>query len=155
MITRELDITSTPFCGTKIITYVIELPPDGKKIGINLLDDAYFTTPYIIDTIQNSPASNELPTHSHKSICIININGEDTITNKGSLDELHSYHTPQCKSRVNIILYRRKIYQKMDLEDICSIFDKFRPVVSHIEVHLPENIPTPKSTGEALKVTQR
>ena len=44
-ITCELDLTSTPFSDTKIITYEIKLPPSGKKFGFNLLDDEYFTIP--------------------------------------------------------------------------------------------------------------
>ena len=39
----------------KTITYYIEFPPSGKKIGLNLLDDEDFTIPYIPDTIPNSP----------------------------------------------------------------------------------------------------
>ena len=35
----ELDLTSYPFSDTQIITYKIELPTSGKKIGFNLLDD--------------------------------------------------------------------------------------------------------------------
>ena len=53
LILCELDIKSTPFCDATIITYEIELPPDGKKIGINLLDCEYFTILYVIDTIPN------------------------------------------------------------------------------------------------------
>ena len=42
----ELYITSTPFCDTTIITYEIDLPQVGKKIGFNLLDD-YILQPMI------------------------------------------------------------------------------------------------------------
>ena len=31
LIPCELDLTSTPFCDTTILTYEIELPPDGNK----------------------------------------------------------------------------------------------------------------------------
>ena len=58
LIPCELDLTSTPFRYETIITYDIELPPSGKKIGFNLVDDEYFTIPYITDTIPNSPAGN-------------------------------------------------------------------------------------------------
>ena len=50
-ILRELDLTSTQLCDTTILTYEIELPPDGRKIGINLLDDEDFTIPYVTNTI--------------------------------------------------------------------------------------------------------
>ena len=53
LIPCELDLTSTPFSYITILTYEIELPPSGKKIGFNLLDDEDFTIPYIIDTILN------------------------------------------------------------------------------------------------------
>ena len=53
LIPWKLDITSNPFSEETIITYVIELPPSGKKIGFNLLDDEDFTIPYITDTIPN------------------------------------------------------------------------------------------------------
>ena len=56
LIPCELDLTSTPFSDEKIITFDIELPPSGMKIGFNLLDDEDFTIPYITDTILNSPA---------------------------------------------------------------------------------------------------
>ena len=39
LIPFELDIISTQFCDTKILTYEIELPPSGNKVGFNLLDD--------------------------------------------------------------------------------------------------------------------
>ena len=66
LIPCELDIISTPFCGTKILTYEVELPPDGNKFGINLLDDEDFTIPYVTDIIQDSPAGHPLPTQALK-----------------------------------------------------------------------------------------
>ena len=71
LITCELDLTSTPFCDTKILTYEIELPPSGNKIG---LDGEYFTIPSVIDKIPNSPASHKLPTQYKKNVWIIAIN---------------------------------------------------------------------------------
>ena len=35
LIPCELDIASTPFCDTKILTYEIELPPSGKEFCFN------------------------------------------------------------------------------------------------------------------------
>ena len=46
--------------------YVIELPPSGKIIGINLLNDEYFTIPYAVDIIPNFPSSHQLPKLSKK-----------------------------------------------------------------------------------------
>ena len=74
LIQCEIDITSTPFCDTTIITYEIELPPYGNKIGINLSDDEDFTIPYVIDTIPNSPDGHQLSTQSKKIVWIIAIN---------------------------------------------------------------------------------
>ena len=76
LITCELDLTSTPFCDTEILTYEIELPPSGKKIGFNPLYAEDFTIPYITDTIPNSPASHQLSTQAKQNLQIISINGE-------------------------------------------------------------------------------
>ena len=62
MVPCELDIKSTPFSDATIITYKIELPPARNKIVFDLLDEKYFTIPYIIDMIPNSPFVHQLPT---------------------------------------------------------------------------------------------
>ena len=62
LIPRELDIESSPFCDTEILTYKIELPSYGNKVGFNLIDDERFTIPYITDTIKNQQTDNKLPT---------------------------------------------------------------------------------------------
>ena len=41
------------------------------------------------------------------------------------------------------------------MENIWSRFDKVVPVVSHLEVHLPNKPLTPRSTGEAIKGPRR
>ena len=64
MIICELDITSTPFHDTKILTYEIELPPFVNKAGFNLLDYEDFIIPYVIDTIPNSAAGHQIPTQA-------------------------------------------------------------------------------------------
>ena len=151
----ELDLESTPFCDTTILTYEIELLPSGKKIGFNLLDDGYFTIPYVIDTIPNSPALHQLLTQVKKYVWIISINGEETITTQGTLDELHHYHTQCGKCKVNISLCRSRIYQRTDIEEIRPIFDQVIPVVSHLEVCLSEKHLTPKNIGEDIKGPQR
>ena len=71
----ELDLTSNPFSDATIITYKIDLPPSGKKVGFNLLDYDYFTIPYITDTIPNSPADYQLPSQAKINVWIIAING--------------------------------------------------------------------------------
>ena len=43
LIPCKLDVTSTPFSDENIITYDIELPHSGKKIGFNLLDNVFIT----------------------------------------------------------------------------------------------------------------
>ena len=50
------------------------------------------------------------------NVCIIDINGEDPITDKLSLEELQIYQDPHGKSKVKIILFRRNIYHWTDLE---------------------------------------
>ena len=79
----ELDFTSTPFCDTTTLTCEIDLPPSGKKIGFNLLDDKKFTFSYILDIIPNSPSGNKLPTQAKKNIWTISINVEGPVTSKG------------------------------------------------------------------------
>ena len=48
-----------------------------------------------------------------------------------------------------------KSSQRTYLEEICSIFDQVRPVVSHLEVCITRKPPTPKNIGEGLKGPQR
>ena len=80
---------------------------------------------------------------------------EDPITSQGAIYELNIYQTPRGKYKVKISLYRRNSYQRTDLEEIRSIFDQVRPVVSHIKVHLTNKPPTPNNIGEGLKGPQR
>ena len=86
---------------------------------------------------------------------IVAINGEEHITAHGAHDELNFHQNPQGKSKTNISIFRRKSYQITDLEDIRSIFDQVRPVVSNIEVRLPKKPPTPKNIGEGFSIPQR
>ena len=150
----KLDLTSTPFSDETIIAYEIELPPSGKKISFNLLDDEDFTIPYISDTIPKFPAGHQLSAQAQKNVWIISINGEKPITAQGVLDELNCHQNPRGKSNIKISLCRRKNYQRKDLEEIRSIFYQVRPVVSHLEVRLPNKPPTPKNIGEALGRSQ-
>ena len=124
LIPCELDLTSTPFSDETIITYDIELPPSGKKICFNVLDDEYFTIPYITDTIPNSPAGCQLPSQAKRNVWIVSINGEEPITDQSVLDELNPHQNQQVKSKIKISLCRRKSYQRIDLEEICSRFDQ-------------------------------
>ena len=68
MIPCKPDIASTQLRYETIITYDIELPPSGKKIGFNLLDNEYFTIPYITDTIPNSTAGNQLQFYFQREV---------------------------------------------------------------------------------------
>ena len=49
----EIYLASTPFRDTKILTYAIELPSSGKKVGFNLLDDEDFTISCVTDKMPN------------------------------------------------------------------------------------------------------
>ena len=108
----EIDITSTPFHDTTIITYEIELPLDRKKVVFNLLDDDDFKIPYVVDTTPNSPSGNQLPTQDKKNVCIIYINGEDHITAQGAIDELNLHQNTCGKSKFKISLCRRNSYNR-------------------------------------------
>ena len=70
----------------------------------------YFTIPYITDTIPNSLSGHQLPSQANRNVWIIDINGEDPITDQVVIDELNCHQTPQGKSRINISLCRRKSY---------------------------------------------
>ena len=88
MIPYDLDITSTPFCDTTIISYELDIPPSGIKIGLNLLDNNEFTIPYILDIVPNSPYVHQLSTQSKKYLFIVSIHGGEQLTEKQLLDEL-------------------------------------------------------------------
>ena len=70
---------------TTIPTYEIELPPSGKKVSFNLLDDEYFTIPYITDTIPNSLYVYKFQAQAKQKNCIIAINVEEPITDQAVL----------------------------------------------------------------------
>ena len=122
----------------------MELPPSGKKVGFNLLDDEDFKIPYITDKKPNSLAIHQLPSQAKRNVWIIYINGEEPIIAQGVLAELNHHQNPRGKSKIKISLHRRKRYQRTDLEEIRSIFDQVRPVVSHLEFRLPKKHPTQK-----------
>ena len=86
---------------------------------------------------------------------VIAINGKEPVAAQVTLDELNHHQTPRVKYKVNISLFRRKSYQRTDLEDIHSVFDQVVPVVSHIEVRLPKKPLTPKNIGEVLNGPRR
>ena len=62
---------------------------------------------------------------------------------KGNFVKLQHYHTQCGKYKVNISLYRKKIYQRTDLEELQSRFDQIIPIVSNLEVLHTENLTTP------------
>ena len=91
-----------------MITYDIELHTSENKIGFNLLDDEYFTIPYINYTIPNSPAGRQLPSQAKRNVLIVAIYVEEPIIYQGVLDELNCHQTPWGKSNIKISLCRRK-----------------------------------------------
>ena len=117
------------------------------------MDGDDFTFPYILDKITNSPAGHQLPKKS-KNVQIISIYVQEPITNKGALSGLQHYQTKQGKYKAKIFLCRRKIYQLTDIETLWSRLYRTRPVVSHLEVILPQKHKVPKIIVEAIKVTQ-
>ena len=152
---RSLLFTPKSLIFTPKLFSHIELPSDGNKIGFNLLDDEYFTIPYVIDIIPNSPAGHKVMTHTKKYVWIIYDNGEKPMKHQGALDELQHHKTQRGKSEAKISLCRSNIYQQKYIEDIWYIFDQVRPVVSHPEVRLPENNIPPKKIGDAIKGPHR
>ena len=86
---------------------------------------------------------------------IVDIIGEEPITAQCVLDELNFHQTPQGKCTIKISLFRRKIYQRIDLKEIRSKFYQVRPVVLHLEVCLSKRTTTPNNIGEDLGGTQK
>ena len=129
MITCELDLISTPFCDTTVLTHEVELPASGKKVGSNILDDEYFTIPYIADTIPNSPDTHKFSTQAKQNVWIIVINVEYHIIDQDAINELNIHQNTHGKSKVKISVCRMKSYQITDLEEICSRFDQVGPMV--------------------------
>ena len=76
------------------------MPPFGKKVVFNLLDDEDFTIPYITDTIPNSSAGHQLPAQAKRNLWIITINGKEPITDQCARDELNCHQTLRGKSKV-------------------------------------------------------
>ena len=90
-----------------------------------------------------------------KNLWIKDINSERSITSQGALADLNHHLNSRGEPKVNISLFRKKIYQRTDIEDICSRFDQVIPVVSHLEFCIPKKPPTPKNIGEGLTGPQR
>ena len=96
----ELDLISTPFCDDTMLTYKIELPPFGNKIGFNSLDNEEFTIPYITDTITNSPAGHQIQKQAKKKLWIIDINGWELIKARGAIDKPGNCQTTHGNQRL-------------------------------------------------------
>ena len=105
--------------------------------------------------IGSSPAGHQLPSQAKRNVWIVDINGEEPITAQGVLDELNRHQNLRGKSKIKISLFRRKSYQRTDLDKIRSRFDQVRPVVSHLEVRLPKKPPTPNNICDDLGGSQR
>ena len=91
-------------------------PSERKKVGFNSLDDEEFTIPYITNTIPNSSAGHHIPSKAKRNVRIIAINGEEPIKSQGVIDELNRYQTPSGKYNTKISIFRRKSYERTDLE---------------------------------------
>ena len=63
------------------------------------MDDEYFTIPYVIYTIPNSPVGHKLPKQANKNVWIIAINVEEPITAQGVLIKLNCHQNPRENPR--------------------------------------------------------
>ena len=63
-----------------MITYEIESPPSGIKVGFNLLDDEDYTIPYITDKTQNPPAGYQPLSQAKRNMWNKDINGKEPNT---------------------------------------------------------------------------
>ena len=86
---------------------------------------------------------------------IISINGEDPVTSQGALNKLQRHQNQLGKTNLKVSIFIRKSYKRKNIEDIRSIFDQVRPVVSHLEVIQPWKPLTPNNIVEAIKDPKR
>ena len=130
----------------------MELPPNGKNIGFNLLDDEDLTIPYVVDTILYLPAFYQLTTHANKNMWFMDINSEEPMISQGAIDELQRHHNQRVKFKFKASLYISKIYQRKNLKYIQSRFDQFRPVVSHLKFFPHRYLQPQRTLSNLLKV---
>ena len=93
LIPYELELSDTPFTKSTILNSELELPPQGKKFGINLMDDDDFNIPYIFEMVLDYLVGNQLPDHTKKHFFIVEIYGEYPIMDKGDLKDIKLYQS--------------------------------------------------------------
>ena len=87
-----------------IFQYELEIPQQGNKIGLNLINDDGSNIECIVDTVPNSPSVHQLPYQSTNNFLIVEIYGEEPITAKGYLEEIKLHLSNEVKSKFNISL---------------------------------------------------
>ena len=97
LITYELKLSDTPFTKSTIVNYELEIPPQGKKFGINLMDDDDFNIPYIVELVPNYLAGHKLPDQAKNNFFIVEIYGEYSIVYKGDLEEIKLHQPNKVK----------------------------------------------------------
>ena len=75
----------------------MELPPQGKKFGINLMDDDGFNIPYIVEMVPDYLAGYQLPDQTKNNLFIVEIYGEYPIMSKVDLEEIKLHQSNKVK----------------------------------------------------------
>ena len=75
----------------------MELPPQGKKFGINLMDDDDFNIPYIFEMVLDYLVGHQLPDQTKKNFFIVEIYGEYPIMSKVDLEEIKLHRFNKVK----------------------------------------------------------
>ena len=124
--------------------------PQSKKIVINLMDDDDLNITYILYNIPNYPSVHQLPSQANNNLYVLKMDGEEPITAKCAPEDIRLHQNNKWKLNFWILIFEWKCSQRTNLEDIGSLFHQIRPIVSHLEVRLPQKPKFPKNIGDAL-----
>ena len=88
LILYELELSDTPFMKSTIIKSELEISPQGKNSGMNLMDNDDFNIPYVVEFVPNFLAGHQFPDKTKKISLIVRFYGEDSVMASGSLEEI-------------------------------------------------------------------
>ena len=66
----------------------LEISPQVKKSGTNLMDNDDFNIPYVVEFVPNFLAGHQFPDKTKKISLIVRFYGEDSVMASGSLEEI-------------------------------------------------------------------
>ena len=89
----ELDLSGKHFIYSTIAQCYLEISPQGKKIGLNIMDDDGSTIPYILVTIKNYPAGHQFQPQLKNNVWIMESEKEYSLMLKVCLQEYNKSNT--------------------------------------------------------------